>query len=165
MCPEELFEGKKFSKKNHFSPPVCNFELITFRILAKNVASVTNAAFYLSRVTFCQKNVLEEKNSTISHFQGINLRFSVGIVGMIVKPSFWVSRRQFLGNNTCIKEFSQTIFWLWERKFQTFTQNLLAELSEQHFTFPEDEVQEIFLEVQNSPIFYDFEQNFLDCKR
>ena len=49
-----------------------------FRILAKNVAHITKAAFYLSRVTFCQKNVLEKKNSTLADFQGKNLRISAG---------------------------------------------------------------------------------------
>ena len=39
---------------------------MTFRILAKNFASVTKAAFYFSSVTFCQKKVSEKKNQ---HFR------------------------------------------------------------------------------------------------
>ena len=47
-----------------------------FRILAKNVANITKAAFYLYRLTFCQKKVMEKKNSTLADFQGKNFRFS-----------------------------------------------------------------------------------------
>ena len=78
MCPEETFEGKNLSILNHFSPSVCDFELLIFRILSKKGASVTKAAFYLSRLTFCRKNVLEKKNSTLSDFQGKTRRLSAG---------------------------------------------------------------------------------------
>ena len=76
------------------------------------------------------------------HFRISRKKISVSpweIFGMIDKPSFWVSRRKLWGNKTCIKELIQVIFWLWERKFQTFRQNLPAEPSEQHSTYPEDD--------------------------
>ena len=66
MCPQEIFEGKNFQIKIIFSPSVCDFELMIFRILAKNVASVTKAAFYLSRLTFCQKMFWRKR---IQHFR------------------------------------------------------------------------------------------------
>ena len=49
-----------------------------FRILTKTVANITKAAFYLSSLTFCQKNVLEKKISTLAVFRGKNLRMSAG---------------------------------------------------------------------------------------
>ena len=49
-----------------------------FKILAENVAKITKAAFYLSRLTFCQKTFLEKKKSTLAVFQGKNLRISAG---------------------------------------------------------------------------------------
>ena len=66
MCPEEIFEGKNFQIKTLFSPSVCDFELMIFRILAENVASVTKAAFYLSRLTFCQKMFWRKR---LQHFR------------------------------------------------------------------------------------------------
>ena len=103
-----------------------------FRILAKNVANITKAAFYLYRLTFCQKKVMEKKNSTLADFQGKNFRFSA---------------------EKCLEEFSEgqilqknvirIIYWLWERKFQTFPQKIPAKLSERRSMYPEDEFQEI----------------------
>ena len=49
-----------------------------FRILAKNVANITKAAFYVSRITVCHNNDLVKKNSTVSEYQGKNLRISAG---------------------------------------------------------------------------------------
>ena len=49
-----------------------------FRILAKTVANITKAASYLSRLTFCQKNVFEKMNATLADFQGKNLGTSSG---------------------------------------------------------------------------------------
>ena len=49
---------------------------MNFRILAKNVAIITKVAFYLSRLTIRQKIVFEKKNSTLSDFQGKNLKIS-----------------------------------------------------------------------------------------
>ena len=47
-----------------------------FGILAENAANITKAAFYLSRLKFCRKNVLQIINSTLADFQGKNLRLS-----------------------------------------------------------------------------------------
>ena len=111
------FRRKKFSNENLFSPTVCELVLMIFRILEKNVAITTKAAFYLSGLTFCQKNVLERMNSTLAVFQGKHLRLPAG---------------------KCIEEISEgtnfaksvirIIFWLWERKFQSFPQKFPAEL-------------------------------------
>ena len=49
-----------------------------FGIVEKNFANITKAAFYLSRLTFCQKNVLERKNSTLADFQDKHLRLPAG---------------------------------------------------------------------------------------
>ena len=72
----EIFEGEKLPHQKKFFPSVSDFELLILRILAKNVANITKAAFYLSRLTFCQKKVMQKKNSTLVDFQGKNLRFS-----------------------------------------------------------------------------------------
>ena len=51
-----------------------------------------------------------------------------------------VSRRNFWGNTFCIKKVIEIIFWLWQRKFQTFPQKFPEELSERHSTYTEDEL-------------------------
>ena len=48
-----------------------------FGILAEDAANITKAAFYLSKLTFCQKNVLQRMNSTLADFKGKNF-FSAG---------------------------------------------------------------------------------------
>ena len=109
------------------------------------------------------KNVLVKQKPTLSGFQEKISETPWEFFGMIDKPSFWVSRRKFWGNKTCMKELIQVIFWHWERKFQAFNQNLPAELSEQHSTYPEDDFQENFyLEVYSSPTFPDSERKFSD---
>ena len=80
-----------------------------FRILAKNVANINKAAVCLSRLTFCQKNVLERMNSTLADFQGKNRRISSGKCVQEISE----------GTNFA-KSVIRTIFWPWERKFQTF---------------------------------------------
>ena len=77
MCPEEIFQGKYLSNWNQFFSSVWEFELLIFRILAKNVANITKAAFYVSILTNCHNNVLVKKNSNVSDYQGKNLRFLV----------------------------------------------------------------------------------------
>ena len=99
-----------------------------FRILAKNVASVTKAAFYLSRLTFCQTKWFGEKDINTFGFPGkITSEFPWKIVGMIVKPSFWVSRRKLRGNKTCIKELIQFFFDFGREKYF----KLLSKISQQ----------------------------------
>ena len=65
-----------------------------FRILAKNVANITKAAFYLSRLTFCQKNVFGEKEINTCGFSGNKSQNFGGKV----------SRRNFWGNKICKKK-------------------------------------------------------------
>ena len=76
MCPEGIFEGKNSQIKIIFLHQFVNLSWWFSGYLAKNFANITKAAFYLSRLTFCQKNVLEKKNSTLADFQGKNLRIS-----------------------------------------------------------------------------------------
>ena len=132
MCPQEIFEGRNFQIKIIFFPSVCDFELMIFRILAKNVASVTKAAFYLSRLTFWKKNFFGEKEFNTFGFSGKKSQ-NFGLR---------VSRKKSWGNKFCIKKVIQTFFWIWERKIQTLTRKFSAELSEQHSTYPEVEIQE-----------------------
>ena len=40
------------------------------------------------------------------------------------------------------KKVIRIIYWLWERKLQTFHQKFPEELSERHFTYPKDEFYE-----------------------
>ena len=102
-----------------------------FRILAKNIANITKAAFYLSRITFCQKIVLEKKNSTLAVFQGKKLRSSAR------KCLEEISEGKILQ-----KKVIRSIHWLWERKFQTFPRKFPAELSERHSTYPKDAIKD-----------------------
>ena len=125
----EIFKGEKLPHQKKFLPSVSDFELLIFRILAKKVANITKAAFYLSRLRFCQKNVSEKKKSTFSDFQGKNFG------GRLSKKNFW-------GNKFCMKKVIRIIYWLCERKFQTFPKKFTAELSKQHSTYPDDEIQE-----------------------
>ena len=75
----------------------------------KNVANITKAAFYLSRLTFCQKNVLEKKNSTFAVFQGKILRISAG------KCQEKISE----GTNFA-KEVIRIIYWPWRESSKLF---------------------------------------------
>ena len=131
MCLEESFAGKNSEIKIIFLKSFREFELMIFRILAKNVANITKAAFYLSRLTFCQKNVLEKKNSTLAVFQGKTLISSV-----------WKSLAEISEGTYFAKKVIRIIYWIWERKFQTSLTKFPAELSKQHSTDPEDEFQE-----------------------
>ena len=103
-----------------------------FRILAKNVANITEASFHLSRLKFCREKCFGEKEFNTFGLSGEN---SQNFGSRESKRNFW-------GNNFCIKKVIRIIFWLWERTFQTFTQKFPAEVSEQHSTYPEDECQE-----------------------
>ena len=80
-----------------------------FRILAKNVANITKAAFYLFQTNILPKKCFREKEFNTWGFSG---KKSQNFGGKM-------SRRIFWGNKFC-KKCNSNIYWLWERKFQTF---------------------------------------------
>ena len=139
-CPEELFEEKKnFELKSVFS--------ISLWIWADDFQDSDEKCrkYHQSCILTVRTNIFPKKmfwRNTSQHFRISRKKISVSpweIFGMIDKPSFWVSRRKLWGNKTCIKELIQVIFWLWEKKFQTFSQNIPVEPSKQHSTYPEDD--------------------------
>ena len=124
----EIFKRDKISHQKRFFSSVSDFELTIFRILTKNVAIITKAAFYMSRLTFCQKKGFGEIKFNVCGFSG---KKSQNFGGK-------VSRRISEGTNFA-KKVIRNIQWLWERKFRTFPQKFPAELSERHSTYPKDE--------------------------
>ena len=127
-----------------------------FRILTKNVPNVSKAAFYLSGPTICHKKCFGGKQINTFGFSG---KKSQNFNGQ-------VSRRNFWGNKLCIKEVIQIIFWIWERKFQTFSKNIQQScqkgiLRDQRMNFRKKKL----LEVYSSLIFSDTEQKLSDFMR
>ena len=79
--------------------------------------------------------------SSILHFLQNILEFWRTNFRTVVEPSFYESERTSWGNKKGRKKVIQTFFGLCERKIQTLTRKISAELSEQHCTYPEVEFQ------------------------
>ena len=127
-----------------------------FRILAKNVADITKAAFYLSRLTFCQKNVLEKNKSTLALFQGKNLRVSPE---KCLEKKFW-------GNKFWKKKGNSNHFLTLGEKVSNFSPKVPSRAIRTAFYVSKDWILgKNFLEVYSSLIFSDTAQNFLDFMR
>ena len=127
-----------------------------FRILAKNFANITKAAFYLSRQTFCQKKFLEKNISTLADFWGKNLRISAA-----------KSLEEIPEGTTFAKKGNSNHFLTLGEKVSKFSPKVPSSAVKTAFNVSGwwNPGKKMFLEVQNSPIFSDFQTNFSDCKR
>ena len=127
-----------------------------FRILAKNFANITKAAFYLSRQTFCQKNVLEKNISTLADFWGKNLRISAA-KSLEEIPE---------GTNFAKKKGNSNHFLTLGEKVSNFSPKVPSSAVKTAFNVSKGWILgKKTLEVYSSLIFSDTAQNFLDFMR
>ena len=139
-----------------------DFELLILGLLAKEFGRVIETALYVSRGVFSQ-NCFGEK-IFFHRFLIFGKRitdFWRKILGMVVKPSFYASKKKFWGDKNWRKKLNQISFELWERNFQKFAQKIPAEPSKQHSTYHEEKFQEyLFWKFLFLPFFPNSGKNF-----
>ena len=127
MCPEATFEGKNFQIKIISLHLFVNLSWC-FSGFWQKCRKYHQSGVLLVETNILPKNYFGEIEFNTCGFSGETLKTSAG---------------KCLEESSEITNFAEKIiriiYWLWERKFQTFPQKFPAELSERHFTYPKNE--------------------------
>ena len=150
MCPEEFFEGKNCKIKVNFLHQLVNLSCWFSRFWRKNVANITKAAFYLSRLTFCYKKCFGEKEFNTCGFSGKKSQISGGKV----------SGRNFWGNNFCKKRYFESFIVFGRESFKLFPKSSHQSCHNSILRIQRMNSRKKILEVYSSLIFSDTAQNF-----
>ena len=131
MCPEEIFKRRNFRIKISFLNQFFNLSW-WFSGSWRKIPQISPKLHSTCPDYRFVKKLFWSKE--FQHFQFFREK-PQDFGGKVSKGYFWA-------NKFCIYIVIRIIYWIWERKFQTFPKNLPAELSKQHSTYPEDEFRE-----------------------